>query len=56
MVLLLKSQGMKNCKSAESFCFSIQCNYSHKWLVHLNFAMFTAFIFFFYEIPKFVQA
>ena len=29
-------------------------NHLHKWLVQLNFAMFTAAMFFFYKIPKYV--
>ena len=32
-------------------------NYLHKWLVHLNFDIFTAVMFiFFCEIPNFVEA
>ena len=29
-------------------------NHLHKWLVQLNFVMFTAAMFFFYKIPKYV--
>ena len=32
-------------------------NYLHKWLVHLNFDVFTTVMFiFFYEIPNYVEA
>ena len=44
MVWLLNSQGMKNCKSTGH---SVSEYYLHKWLVHLNFDMFTAAMFFF---------
>ena len=31
-------------------------NYSHKWLAHVNFDVFTAAVFFFWKIPKDEQA
>ena len=54
MVLLLNSQGMKNCKSTESFCLIILAIYTNDWS---NFDMLTAAMFlFFWKIPKYVQA
>ena len=47
MVWLLNFQGMENCQSIELFSAYY---YLHKWLVYLNFDMFTAAMFFFCKI------
>ena len=46
MVWLLNSQGMKNCKSTESFCRSILAIYTNDWSI---FDMFTAAMFIFFS-------
>ena len=54
MVLLLNSQGMKNCKSTESFCLSILTIYTSAWSTSWH--VYCCRIYFvFCEIPKYLQ-
>ena len=54
MVSLLNSQGMKNCKSRESFCLSILTIYTNDWYNFWH--VYWCYVYFFFcEIPKNVQ-
>ena len=55
MVSLLNSQGMKNCKSTESFCLSILTIYTNDWSPFWHVYCYHVY-FFFCEISKYVQA
>ena len=54
MVSLLNSQGMKSCKSRESFCLSILTIYTNDWSTFWH-VYWCHVYFFFCEIPKYVQ-
>ena len=54
MVSLLNSQGMKSCKSRESFCLSILTIYTNDWSNFWH--VYWCYVYFFFcEIPKNVQ-
>ena len=55
MVSLLDYQGMKSCKSTESFCLSILTIYTNDWSPFWRVYCYHVY-FFFWEIPKYVQA
>ena len=55
MIWLLNSQGMENCESTESFCLSILTIYTNDWSSFWH--VYCCHVcFFFFEIPKYVQA
>ena len=54
MVSLLNSQGMKSCKSRESFCLSILTIYTNDWSTFWH-VYWCHVYFFFCEIPKYMQ-
>ena len=54
MVSLLDYQGMKSCKSTESFCLSILTIYTNDWST-VRHVYWCHVYFFFCEIPKHVQ-
>ena len=54
MVSLLDYQGIKSCKSTESFCLSILTIYTNNWST-VRHVYWCHVYFFFCEIPKYVQ-